>query len=257
MIVPTRALVACDLNPKYLDFWPVVKKAWNEIIEIPVTLILVADELPEHLKNDDSIILFKPLPNMYTAFQAQCIRNLYPALLEKECGSIIISDMDMIPLDKTYFMKSMKETNFHIYRGIHPNIQQIWMCYCAATPLIWSQIFSCKTKSDVNEILIKWYKDSNYDNQRGSGWCTDQIQLYQHVLNANQLKQIELQIETDQDTKFRHLDRIIPHEWINWNETLQTQLNHNVFTDFHMPEYQKYKDIIHRILDYCIFLNKK
>lgn len=252
-IFPSRALVASDLNPKYLDFWPVVKKSWNEIIGIPVTLILIADEIPEHLKNDDSIILFKPLPNMYTAFQAQCIRNLYPALLKNENGSVIISDMDMIPLDKKYFMKQMNETSFHVYRGIHPHIQQIWMCYCAATPAVWSKLFSCSNIEDVHNILNDWYKDSNYDNNRGSGWCTDQLQLYKHVMKVN----LKIQIETDEQMNFRHLDRIIPHEWLYLNETLQKQLQTNVFTDFHMPDYQKYKDIIHQILEFCILINKE
>ena len=45
-------------------------------------LILINDKIPDYLlKYKNDIILFKPIENMNTAFQAQCIRLLYPCLL--------------------------------------------------------------------------------------------------------------------------------------------------------------------------------
>ena len=54
------ALVSCDLNKNYLSFFPIVHLLWNKIINIPVKLVLISENIPEYLlkfKND--IILFK------------------------------------------------------------------------------------------------------------------------------------------------------------------------------------------------------
>ena len=40
------ALVACNENPHYLAFWPVVKRAWWEIVGIPCIMVYIGDELP-------------------------------------------------------------------------------------------------------------------------------------------------------------------------------------------------------------------
>ena len=74
-------LVACNENPLYLDFWPLVKLAWSQIVGIRAVLIYVGAELPPHLQEDSDVIFFKAIPSWPTATQAQCIRLLYPALL--------------------------------------------------------------------------------------------------------------------------------------------------------------------------------
>lgn len=75
------ALIASNDNPLYLDFWPIVKKAWNDIVGIDCKLVLVSDNIPDVYQNDKDIILFKPIGNINTAFIAQNIRLFYPALL--------------------------------------------------------------------------------------------------------------------------------------------------------------------------------
>jgi len=36
-------LVASDLNPDYLDFFPLVQRAWREVVGIEVRLVLIAN----------------------------------------------------------------------------------------------------------------------------------------------------------------------------------------------------------------------
>ena len=77
----TKCLVACDLNEIYLEFYPIVRKYWKNVVGIDTVLILIADEIPYNLNEfRDEIILFKPVDDIHTAFQAQCIRILYPCL---------------------------------------------------------------------------------------------------------------------------------------------------------------------------------
>src|SRR5437868_14486797 len=36
-----KVLLACDLNPDYLDFWPSTRQAWREIVGLDAVLVLV------------------------------------------------------------------------------------------------------------------------------------------------------------------------------------------------------------------------
>src|SRR5581483_10874410 len=94
-----RVLLACDLNRDYLDFWPSTRRAWEEIVGIKPTLVLVSPEecVPADLREDPAVIVFKPVEGIHTAFQAQCIRLLYPALVET-AGAVMIADIDLYPL---------------------------------------------------------------------------------------------------------------------------------------------------------------
>ena len=120
-----KCLVACDLNKIYTDFYPLVKKYWKHIVDIDTILILIADDIPSELKEfSEDIIVFAPIPDIPTAFQAQCIRILYPALLN---NNIIISDMDLICLNKRYYVDNVEnfdESNFIIYRDVISEYKQ-------------------------------------------------------------------------------------------------------------------------------------
>lgn len=85
-------------------------KLTREIVGIPCTLILIADELPVHMLNDTDVILFRPIKGIHTAFQAQCIWLLYPCIISNAEG-VIISDIDMIPLNKAYFVESIQDVS--------------------------------------------------------------------------------------------------------------------------------------------------
>src|SRR4051794_41677207 len=75
------ALLASDLNPRYVECWPLARRAWREILGIEATLVLVSSEedAPAHLRDDPGVRIFEPLPEVPTALQAQCVRLLYPA----------------------------------------------------------------------------------------------------------------------------------------------------------------------------------
>src|SRR5690348_9948466 len=39
---PTHVLVASDLNPRYVDYWPLARRAWREVAGLEPILVLVA-----------------------------------------------------------------------------------------------------------------------------------------------------------------------------------------------------------------------
>ena len=145
-------LTATDLNPLYSEFIPIFIKAWNILFpEADVVVVLVAHEIPEDLKvYEKNIKLFKPLPDVLTAFQAQCIRLLYPRLIERDEG-VLITDMDMLPMNRSYYadpIKDISDDTFVTYRNVCLPME-IAMCYNIATPAVWRSMFGNSTTESL------------------------------------------------------------------------------------------------------------
>ena len=102
-------LTACNDIPLYYDFIPLFIKTWNKLYpDVDVKIIFISDSIPtKFIKYSDNLILFKPLPNISTAFISQYIRLLYPAILDYKYG-ILITDMDMLPMNRSYYTKNIE-----------------------------------------------------------------------------------------------------------------------------------------------------
>jgi hypothetical protein len=248
-------LVACNENPHYLQFWPIVKKAWWELLQLPCIMVYTGPELPEELKNDPAVIHWKPIPTWPTATQAQCIRLLYPALLKCD-GAVMISDMDMIPLQKDFFLKdgfeTFSESQFVSLRGIDEAEKQIYMCYVGATPKVWSELFEIQSIEDIYKTMTLWSSNSLADGSHGGlGWCTDQLGLYNKVKEwqSKAPERLGLILWTP---SIPRLDRGNPYEWLEWNSLLEAKLEAKEYVDFHMPSYIHFKEQTDAVLEYSL-----
>ncbi len=242
-----RALLACDSKPEYLSFWELAHDSWVNIIGIPCTLILVAEEIPSWLPYKEDVVLFKPIPGLHTAYQAQVIRLLWPCLMDGE-EAIIPSDIDMMALSRTYFVDTIDgvpDECFVVYRGLQHSCKSIWMCYVAASPATWREIYGCSSEEDVRQLLLEWYDD--YEGVHGGrGWFTDQLMLYEYVYKRWGER---LVVFTDKDLAFRHLDKIHTN-WMNLNDSLKEELLENVYQDFCLPRLDKYEKQIRDIYEF-------
>lgn len=241
-------LVACNENTHYLDFWPVVKEAWWRIAKLPCVMVYVGKNLPDHLKNDKAVIFFRAIDTWPTATQAQVIRLLYPALFKTD-GAIMLSDMDMIPLQKDFFVKGFDQfapTQFVSLRGIDENEKQIYMCYVGATPTVWGEMFRIKTVDDVRARLIEYSEQYQSNGKHGSvGWCSDQIELY-NVVKATTPDKIGLVSWTPEIPR---LDRVGQYHYSQHKKEIDNALQTGFVVDYHMPPYTLNKDTIHALLD--------
>ena len=243
-------LVACNDNPTFLDYWPIVKEAWQSIANLPCTLVFVGDSLPESLQNDSSVKFFKAIPGWSTATQAKCIRLLYPALLDCDLsGAILISDIDIIPLQSDFYNKGF--TKFHpndfvMFRAIDTKERGIPTCYYAAMPSIWGDIFSIKKEEDLLTRLTEWSNKS----KKGGRWLENEhLELYTILSLFN--KVIPERVELIKWTKeFSRLDRSDHHIWYLWNNELEKNLRRQLYIDFRMPSFKDFGKNIHMILDY-------
>lgn len=252
---PECVLLSCNLNMDYITCFPIVKKMWNEVIGIRCVLVLVADEIPPELKiYKDDIILFHPIEGINTASIAQCIRCLYPALLTDVENGILISDIDMAPMSKSYFFDNISKfenNKFISYRNLMLNCGQIPMCYNIATSKIYSEIFNIKTVDDIVNLLKQWFCGLEHDGKRGGkGWNTDQIKLYEYISkwNATTCNYIAL---SDQSTNFKRLcrrDRKLS-EIVKNNKK---EIIEGIYSDFHMfMPFYKHKDRNLNIVSIC------
>ena len=243
-------LTACNENPLYIDFIPYFIKAWNKLYpHVDVKIILIAKNIPDNLLSyKNNLILFEPLKNISTAFTSQFIRLLYPAILDYKNG-ILITDMDMIPMNRTYYIDNITKydnNKFINFRNIFPSGNQLVICYNVAINKTWSNIFNIKILDDIKNRIKIVYSNINYVNKHGgNGWSTDQIYLYDLIKFWNN-KTNNLIILKDKDTKFRRLCRSNKTFPSNVNELIKN----GYYTDYHcLRPYSKYKNINENIFN--------
>jgi len=224
-------LTASDSNPLYSDFIPKFIECWKHVIpEADICILYIAETIPAHLLPYSAYIqLVPPIPGIHTAFQAQCVRLLYPREIKRNEG-VLITDMDMFPMNRKYYVDPIRDISdnaFVVYRDVClPS--EICMCYNVALPSTWTSMFGTKP---TNQLLEQWYKPSGYDgNHGGKGWGTDQIIL----VNAFQDWDGEKVVMNDAKTSFARLDRAMPQElWEKERFKIRTLILSGYFADYH------------------------
>lgn len=168
-----RVIVSTDTNPMYLDFWPIVAKAWTQITGIKPTLALIAPHGTPINDTIGDVIRFDPIPGISNALYSQVIRLLLPVFFENDV--CLISDIDMIPLSKDYFVQTvadLPENSFVVYRdrAYEHEPYRYPMCYNAAKGKIFKEIFNVQDVNQIPSIVTQW-------NNLHWGWQTDEMIL--------------------------------------------------------------------------------
>jgi len=242
-----RVILSTDNNPMYIQFWPIVAKAWKEIVGIKPTLALIADESVMVDESLGDVIRFKPIEGVPTSLHAQVVRLLLPIYFEDE--ACLISDIDMIPLQKEYFIDSVAhipEDHFVVYRNdwYGDNVKQFPMCYNLALGKTFKEVLGIESVSDIPGIIKKWH-DLCF------GWSTDEMMLYQYLTNWSHFN--------DRCTRLCHGaikdirnngKRIDRADWL-YDEVL---LKNGYYIDAHcLRPYETYKEEIDKVLQ-CLGL---
>jgi hypothetical protein len=239
-------LTSVNENPLYLEFVPIFIKTWNKLYpDVDVKIILICKNIPDNLllfkKN---IILFEPIENVLTSFTSQFIRLLYPCILKYKNG-VLITDIDMIPMNNTYYSKNIIEydnNKFIYYRGnICLQDKQIAMCYNVATPEIWKDIFKINSLDDIVNY-IKNVSDKNVikEGHGNIGWSIDQTTLYNKVTEWNKKTNSFVRLNEIQ-TRFMRLDR---NSFDIHDVNIRNNIRVGNYTDYHCYRpMSKYYDI--------------
>lgn len=242
-------LTACNLNPLYLEFVPIFVRVWKKLLpSVSVIIVLIADKIPEDiLEYKDNIMLFPPMEGVSTAFISQYIRMLYPCILSY-AGGVMITDMDMMPMNAKYYVDNImdiSDNKFIYYRHVLLEVREIAMCYNVATPETWSEIFNIKSLDDIRERIFTKHQQISYDNRHGgSGWSTDQLDLYASVMEWDAITHRFISLH-DGNTGYSRLDRI--------NFYLNRELiSSGGYSDYHMlrpySQYRTENELVYELL---------
>jgi len=173
------ALMSCDDNPMYLDFWPLVSKVWKIRFNIDPILIYVSNKKMELDQTYGEVIQLNPIDNFSITPQAQFARLWYLQFLkDKIC---ITSDIDMFPLSKWYFQTQLNKINDDEYvvlaQSDYNNI-----CYNVASGFKFKEILELKDNwSDQINIL----NEEKYQKDGEIKWASDEIFLNDILKNKN------------------------------------------------------------------------
>jgi hypothetical protein len=201
-------------------------------------LVLVAErgEVPESLAGDPAVHVFEPEPSLDTAFQAQCVRLLYPALLDTG-GAVITSDADMVPMSPRYFHRPLTRIDrrhFVCYRDVLLPLGELPICYNAALPSTWASIFGIRGVDDVRASLRTWSDGVDYAGVHGgAGWTTDQRQLHRVLLQRGAHER-DVWILDDDFTGYRRLERAYVEKWGTLSDDARRGIARRAFSDFHL-----------------------
>jgi hypothetical protein len=185
----TTVLGSVNLNPDYYMFIPEQIYFWNKF-NINFIAVIVGEKIPLELMDlKKNIILWNKNLDINTGFVGQNLRIYYPSLLNlPDDEMVMITDMDMLPTNDKYYKEGLEkymQNHFIYYRHVDGN--QIYMCYNAAHPKIWSKIFSIYNEQDIEKIINDTYVN-NYNGIPGSiGWFKDQEILYEKLINYEYL----------------------------------------------------------------------
>jgi hypothetical protein len=234
-------LTSVNLNPLYIDFIPIFVKTWNKLYpSVDVKIILVADEIPEQfMEYKSNIILFKPIDNVLTSFTAQFIRLLYPSILNYKNG-ILITDMDMLPMNRSYYTKNVEpfdNSKFIYYRGnVCFEYKQLAMCYNIATNEVWRDVFKINNIEDIRNYILSVSNTTTIKEGHGNlGWSTDQLVLYEKIMEWN-AKTGNLVCLDESKTGYKRLCRDSYYEINNiaGNDShIIDNIRNGLYSDFH------------------------
>jgi len=231
MILDT-VLIACNLNKNYYQYYPLCRLVWKHLVGLQPKLVLIADEIPPYLQPyKDEIILFPQFNNINTVFLAQVIREYFPCVMTESKG-IIMSDADMLPMSRRYFLDPIQDCpqdKLVLYRhDVCNDCLEIPMCYVAGSCQAFRNVFKCETIDDIKREIQKLADQNEFDGQHGGkGWVVDQRNLFNLVQNHE--PQSDLFRLTDQDTGHLRLDR--------WHNPNDSDVHAQMFTDYHMPRW--------------------
>jgi len=241
-------LTSVNENELYLDFIPFFIDMWKKLYpSVNVKIVLIAESIPDSFScYKDNIILFPPIPNVPTAFTSQFIRLLYPCILNYENG-IMITDIDDVPLNNTYFTENIKDIsndkwiNLRDWTGKGNN--QIAMCWQIATSKTWTEVFNIHNLDDVKKTLIDYGK-----NGARYGWGTDQHVLYKNVMTWHDKTKNYIFLK-DKETGF---NRITRNRVGLKDKTVIENIKKGFYSDYHCHRPMKdYYELNYGILKLC------
>lgn len=103
-----RVILSTNENPKYIEFWPLIPRAWRKLFGVEVSLAFLTersehDPLVARMRDDGEVVLFKPL-DMSMGIPQPNNTKVLRLILASSMGAevCLLNDIDMMPLQRGY-----------------------------------------------------------------------------------------------------------------------------------------------------------
>lgn len=166
------AIHASDSNPLYLDFWEPVSKLWKLKFGVTPVLLYFGEGDPTTKYGD--VIKIDCMPSIPLPLQCQWARYWYATTIKDNVG--IISDIDMLPLSKHYFIDQIKNIDNTKYVHLNPcfgEYPRIPACYHVATGDTYEKVLGkydtfAESMNDLISVMSGdcWYFDEAYSTHK-------------------------------------------------------------------------------------------
>jgi hypothetical protein len=105
----SKIIVSSNEDARYIEFWPIIAATWNRMFNVPVHLALLStrkgnDGYVQWLRQFGKVTVFKPIPGIPESNLARVIRFIL-ATQESPNEVVYINNIDLLPLNRDYFMK--------------------------------------------------------------------------------------------------------------------------------------------------------
>lgn len=169
-------VISSDDNPTYKDFYELVAKTWFKLGFKTYYINITTENSIEY--NEYGVIhKIKSLDGIPTSFQSQVVRLFSSNLIE---GNLLMSDIDMLPLNGDYFNENSKllnKNNLVVFSSNpYQNVPYHAMCYILG---------SSKTFKEILNIENLSFKDycKLLESKYGHDWNTDEKFFYDSSSN--------------------------------------------------------------------------
>lgn len=234
------AIVSSDSNPMYLDFWPIVKNLWSNVIKIKPILALISDR-DLIIDNGDHIIhQIKSVDGVSTAFQSQIVR-MYITKYYRD-SICITSDIDMLPLSYNYFndiVRGITDDKIAILSSDAYTTVRYPLCYNVAKGSLFTEILDleCNFKEYCNRLL-----------KFEEGWDTDELYFGRCINNfKDKNKVVFLQRGWTNGLANNRIDRAF------WNYDINILVQGNYIDCHSLRPYSLYRKEIDKLISFLIY----
>ena len=230
------SIVSSDSNPMYLDFWPIVRDLWINLIKIKPILVLISDKTLVTDYGDYIIHEIEELKNHSSAFQSQVVRMFITKYYDDDI--CLTSDIDMLPLSHQYFntiVSEEKDDSMVILSSdAYQNIRYP-LCYNVAKGKTFNQILN------LNCSFQEYCDRLSLYNQ---GWDTDELYFGKCVHEFQEKNRIILKNRGwNYGMALSRIDRV------QWHYDIQN-LKNGKYIDCHsLRPYSQYKYEVDKLIN--------
>lgn len=111
MVAIDKVILSSNNDHTYLDFWPIVARAYTKILQIPVTLAFV-DHKPDatlvaELSKHGEVVVFEPVDSIPIQNQAKLARHFLAS--QHDQTVCYIDDIDLLPLSRDFIVNKVAD----------------------------------------------------------------------------------------------------------------------------------------------------